>query len=120
MDVAKRLFPVRERYYNSFGNFEEENYCYACKQYEAYIAGDAATVAYWNEWADRQARIESAKKENRKAYAAKTRDNLTEVAKAHGVTKKALVEALKKNQKLYNDVRFKGIAPFETIAALLK
>lgn len=53
-----------------------------------------------------------------KDYNKGVQDNLTSIAKELNVTKKALVEVLKKNQKLYNNVRFKGYRDMEVIKSM--
>jgi hypothetical protein len=72
-----------------------------------------------NEAARKENARHDKKIESQKNFNKGIQDNLTSIAQELGITKKNLTESLKKNQKLFNDVRFKGYRNMEVIKSNL-
>ena len=114
-ELKKRMYPVKERFINSFGYLESENYNYAMNIYNDICSGNQEVINYWLDFFAKEEKKAEEKLNRVKSFNKNVQDNLTTIALEIGVTKKLLVEVLKKDQKLYNAVRFKGFNDLEVI-----
>ena len=118
-ELKNRFYPSKERCTNSFGIFDVVRYDSEVERYNAVCAGDEKVINYWMAFFVKEEKKAEVKKANEKQFNKGVQDNLTSIARELNITKTALVAALKKDQKLYNNVRFKNYRDMEVIKSML-
>jgi hypothetical protein len=98
---------------------EKQLHFYACKINETNNDATQQFIASENDFAAREERKSAEKQDRMKAHATTMRDVATEVAKELGITKKALMEGIKGDKQVSNDLRFKGKFNIEQIKNIL-